>query len=677
MNINVLYFMVSYLATGVILLAIAAIVYLKDRDNKLNIVFSLYSFAIAWWSLFSIPLIMSDNLKSALFWDRVCLMGTVFIPTMFVHFIAIYLKLEEKYKIFIKIFYMFSFIFLALDATPYYVATVEPKKYINYFTSPGPFYYVFVVYFTILATLGTLFIFIAYKKAPAGLEKKRLFYLFWANAVGYFGGSLNYSLSFNMCTSNVATIGNYLTTVYSVAIAYIIFKYRFLDVEVIIKKTIIFGGLATFVFSIAFFSASLGARLIGAGNNVISSAVTAFVIALLANPLQKWLINLTENFLFQKEYNQQQIFDIMSRGIMGKVDLEELKTTITKVTADTMKLESAFIIEKDEFKDRATIDRQKDTGISIPIFLKGKEYWILCLGEKKSGKAFTNEDKKTLLSFSRDISLIIENAKLQMDALRQKNLEFVSVLVKNLAHEIFNPLTPLQHSVEDLEGEEFLKLYEIYESYKDKYSKEDETKFKEAILALREATKSIKTNAQHIQLIVDTLNKMQKGDEKTIGPMDIKMFFKEVVSILSMEVDSAMQKGVNVDQHIERGLLPVTGNPTLLKQVLINLYKNACYAMKNSAEKIITISCNMNEANSNELLIEFSDTGAGIPAETISKLFAYGFTTKGTKGSGIGLNQCKAIIEKFGGNITVKSEVGKGAVFTITLPVWKETENAG
>ena len=361
----------------------------------------------------------------------------------------------------------------------------------------------------------------------------------------------------------------------------------------------------------------------------------------------------------------------MTRGATGKVDLEELKNTITKVTADAMKLENAFMIEKDEFKNRATIDRQQKTGISIPIFLNNEIYWILFLGEKKSGKAFTKEDKNTLQSFSQNISLIIANAKLQMDAMRKKNLEFVSVLVKNLAHEIFNPLTPLQHSVEDLEGEEFLKLYEIYESYKDKYSKEDEAKFKEVILALREATKSIKTNAQHIQLIVDTLNKMQKGDEKTIGPIDIKMFFKEVISLLSTEVDSSMQKGVIVNPQIERGFLPVTGNPTLLKQVFINLYKNACYAMKNSAEKIITISCNMNETNANELLVEFSDTGAGIPADTMPKLFTYGFTTKGSKGSGIGLNQCKAVIEKFGGNITVKSEAGKGTTFTISLPVWK------
>lgn len=662
------FYSIPPLLSALLFFAMGIFVLSKNVKSPTNRIFAwscltTFIWQFAWTIMFSIKTTVLAPLLVKIGYS-----GIIFIPVAFYHFTMTYLHENRERKLILTSYFLSTVFLIAIWTSKLFV-----NGYYSYFWGNYPRasilhpFYLFLLFFLSFRGLWILSIKARqFKTTP--LSYNQIKYLFFAFVIYCFASTdfvVNYGIGFY-------PLGFIFIIISDGLISYAIVRHHLMDIDVVIKKTIIFGGLATFVSGITIFSAYLGARLIGGGNVIISAIITGLITSLLVEPLRKWLINITENFLFQKEYNQQEILDVMTRGATGKVDLEELKNTITKVTADAMKLEDAFIIEKDEFKNRATIDRQQKAGISIPIFLNNEIYWILFLGEKKSGKAFTKEDKNTLQSFSQNISLIIANAKFQMDALRQKNLEFISVLVKNLAHEIFNPLTPLQHSVENLEGEEFLKIYEIYERYKDKYSKEDETLFKEALIALREATKSIKTNAQHIQLIVDTLNKMQKGDEKTIGPVDIKMFFKEVISILGMEVDADMQKGVVVEQHIDRGFLPVTGNPTLLKQVFINLYKNACYAMKSSAEKIIRISCNMNEANDNELLIEFSDTGAGISAETLTKLFTYGFTTKGSRGSGIGLNQCKIVIEKFGGNITVKSEVGRGTTFTVMLPVWKE-----
>jgi signal transduction histidine kinase len=62
------------------------------------------------------------------------------------------------------------------------------------------------------------------------------------------------------------------------------------------------------------------------------------------------------------------------------------------------------------------------------------------------------------------------------------------------------------------------------------------------------------------------------------------------------------------------------------------------------------------------------DTGSGIPPEVLPKIFDYAFTTKGEKGSGLGLSISKQLIENHGGKIAVQSEVGKGTVFTIRIP---------
>jgi len=145
-----------------------------------------------------------------------------------------------------------------------------------------------------------------------------------------------------------------------------------MDIDVVIKKTVIFSGLLGSLYAavaaITFIARDLIGQHVIVSQN-LATLISLSVLIIVFEPIKKILINLTENFLFQKEYNHQEIYDIMSRGIMDKVDLEELKATITKITADTMKLENAFIIEKDEFKNRTITDREKDAGISIPIFL--------------------------------------------------------------------------------------------------------------------------------------------------------------------------------------------------------------------------------------------------------------------------------------------------------------------
>ena len=70
--------------------------------------------------------------------------------------------------------------------------------------------------------------------------------------------------------------------------------------------------------------------------------------------------------------------------------------------------------------------------------------------------------------------------------------------------------------------------------------------------------------------------------------------------------------------------------------------------------------------------LSIEDTGAGIPEENLNKLFKPLFTTK-AKGAGLGLAVCKRLVEAHGGFITVKSEVGKGSLFTVHIPYKEET----
>jgi signal transduction histidine kinase len=100
-----------------------------------------------------------------------------------------------------------------------------------------------------------------------------------------------------------------------------------------------------------------------------------------------------------------------------------------------------------------------------------------------------------------------------------------------------------------------------------------------------------------------------------------------------------------------------------IKRVFVNIIKNAFDAMPEGGK--LTIK---SKKTRNKVEISFTDTGAGIPKETLERLFTPLFTTK-ARGMGFGLAICKRIIEAHGGQISVESTIGKGTTFTLTIPV--------
>jgi signal transduction histidine kinase len=104
-----------------------------------------------------------------------------------------------------------------------------------------------------------------------------------------------------------------------------------------------------------------------------------------------------------------------------------------------------------------------------------------------------------------------------------------------------------------------------------------------------------------------------------------------------------------------------------IKQVLINLLMNAIHAV--APKGAIKITTGLNGA-SRRIKVEVSDTGHGIEKENLPRIFDPFFTTKPTgEGTGLGLSVSYGIIKGHGGNISVKSKRGQGAVFTLSLPV--------
>jgi two-component system NtrC family sensor kinase len=155
----------------------------------------------------------------------------------------------------------------------------------------------------------------------------------------------------------------------------------------------------------------------------------------------------------------------------------------------------------------------------------------------------------------------------------------------------------------------------------------------------------------------------QEPPKKT--DVNINEVITRTISILSNELNL---KNISVQIYSAGDLPAIRADTNQLQQVFINLLVNAADAIGEKGGKI-SVSTDRDVLNGKECItVKVRDFGCGIPREILSKIFDPFYSTKGTKGTGLGLAVVWGIMEKHSGKIEVESEVGKGSTFTVWLP---------
>jgi len=159
--------------------------------------------------------------------------------------------------------------------------------------------------------------------------------------------------------------------------------------------------------------------------------------------------------------------------------------------------------------------------------------------------------------------------------------------------------------------------------------------------------------------------------------MSIKPIAREALSLLRSSISS----NIEIRQNIGTGIGLIEGDPTQIHQIIMNLCTNAEHAMREKGGVMEVVlgnrECGMDDLKTHPNLhvgpyicLSVSDTGYGIDEETINRIFDPYFTTKGVgEGTGLGLAVVQGIVHKQGGEITVKSEPGRGTTFEVWFPV--------
>jgi signal transduction histidine kinase len=176
----------------------------------------------------------------------------------------------------------------------------------------------------------------------------------------------------------------------------------------------------------------------------------------------------------------------------------------------------------------------------------------------------------------------------------------------------------------------------------------------------------VEKEAQRCKRIVDDLLNYARESKKFFEPVDIKRTINQTISIMDFQIKKWRMK---VSTECADEQIVVMGNMDKLQQVYINLLANAHHAMPEGGDIKITIDSFI--ANGERFVnIAFADTGCGIEEDKLDKVFQSFFSSKRDMNNlGLGLSISNQIIKDHKGKISVASTVGKGTVFTITLPV--------
>jgi signal transduction histidine kinase len=177
----------------------------------------------------------------------------------------------------------------------------------------------------------------------------------------------------------------------------------------------------------------------------------------------------------------------------------------------------------------------------------------------------------------------------------------------------------------------------------------------------RRAALEMAKDARRAADIIDRVRLLyQKGSSK-LDMVDVNELIGEMVVMLHNE---ETRHSVAMRTDLAEGLPKVMADRVQLQQVLMNLMLNGIEAMQSTTGEL---SIKSQLADVGQLLISAADTGVGLPAENIDRIFDAFFTTK-SQGTGLGLAITRSIVEAHGGRIWATANSGRGATFHFTLP---------
>jgi two-component system, NtrC family, sensor histidine kinase HydH len=302
--------------------------------------------------------------------------------------------------------------------------------------------------------------------------------------------------------------------------------------------------------------------------------------------------------------------------------------------------------------------------VGLPLLTRDELLGVVILTEQRTGRQFSPTWVELAEATVGQLALSIANARLydslrnsyaelaqtRAEMVRRERLAALGELSAVVAHEVRNPLAVIFNAVSSL-GRVVAPTGDA----------------RQLLAILGEES--------------DRLNRMVSDLLDFARPRDLRFEPEDLAGVIQESLDAAAMfpseegRHVTFDAHVEPGLPPVRLDRRLMQQALVNVAVNAIQAMPRGGTVRVRAS-RERVGDREEVRIELSDDGPGIPKDIEGRIFEPFFTTK-AQGTGLGLAVVKRIVDEHQGALEVHSESGRGTTFTFRLPVGRDSATSG
>jgi len=688
---------------------LAVITLVRNPGSRLNRVFAYFVTGMAVWNVGTFMLRRAPDEIAATFWEIVIHAGVVLLPAFYYHFVLIFLESTTQHRPSLVVVYLLAAFFsvVNLSGSPLFTQGVK-WTYWGWTPAIGPLYYLFFPYFFGFLIYGLSHLVKAYRGVDSSFRRNRATLILLGTLVSVAGGFIDIARFLLArvvpAAELVYPMGIPANMVFALMLGTSIVRYRLFDVNVAVKKGAIYlvlWGVLTSVLVLAEQYADWEQM-----NPLWVILPLGFVMTLLVSPLGQRLEGSIERLMFSRRRGCYETLLDLSKRMSTILDFGRLMETLVHGLVRGVPLthcalmiydaaRSAFVIYREETNigegatvtmipvDSPIVQWLNQTGrvlvkeevklnpeiaeyfetaegeleeiraaLIVPLKIENKLTGILLVGEKLSGEIFDGQELEVLAVLANQVAISLENARLY-EELSASNAQLMqasrlkSQFLASMSHELRTPLNSIigfsKVLLNRLDGD----LSERQETY----------------------IRSVHNSGTHLLQLINGILDFSRIEAGKLEMMSEELDLHELIDeCIESSMPLARGKQLKLEKNIPLELPRLIADRTKVKQILLNLLSNA---IKFTTQGRVLVGV---QAEPEAVRVRVSDTGIGIRAEDLARLFEPfqqldNPVARGAGGTGLGLAISKKFVELHGGRIWAESRENQGSTFQFTLPL--------